>query len=308
MVQANVAATDRGRMATLSSLVEAVAGVTGLPTATVFAYGRFARQAGVIGQSGRGRSAAEMSFADAANLLIAIGGTGVTREAGSTVETFRNLKNGRFYDFQGPDFLTAAISFFAGHGIRPDSSPGTRGAKIPGDFGKFFEFLINSTLTGQLADLFRQVPAAEIPSDLWAQWISEKNNPHRHKRIEDLIKGGLIKPHEPESLKFGEHINVEIRFSRLVPSVEIEFLRDWDGPQVLGLVTFGPDRGGKAKGAHRLQITAGFTQHTLAAVALVVDDKVSPSAVATLKPVEALFAKQFSAAHGKPNCPTGMDA
>lgn len=295
-------------MATLSSLVEAIAGVTGLPTATVFAYGRFARQAGVIGQSGRGRSAAEMSIEDAANLLIAIGGTGVTREAGSTVETFRNLKNGRFYDFQGADFLTAAIAFFATHGIRPNSSPGTRSAKIPGDFGKFFQFLISSTLTGQLADLFRDIPAAEIPSDLWAQWISEKDSPHRHKRMEDLIKEGLITPYQPESLKFGEHINVEVRFNRLVPSVEIEFLRDWDGPQVMGVVTFGPDRGGKAKGAHRLQITAGFTQHTLAAAALVVECMVSPSAVATLKPVEALFAGQFSATRGKPNRSGETDA
>ena len=283
-------------MATLSSLVEAIAAVTGLPAATVFAYGRFARQAGVIGQSGRGRSAAEMNIEDAANLLMAIGGTGVTREAGLAVETFRNLKSGRFYDFLGAEFLTAGISFLASYGIRPDTLPGTRGVRIPGDFGKFFEFLIRSTLTGQLANLFRHIPAAEIPNDLWAQWINEKNNPHRHKRMEELIKEGLIAPHQPETLKFGEHINVEVRFNRLVPSVEIEFLRDWDGPQVMGVVTFGPDRGGKAKGAHRLQLTAGFTQHTLAAVALVVDNKASPSAVATLKPVEALFARQFSAA------------
>ncbi|UQD95731.1 hypothetical protein [Bradyrhizobium japonicum] len=283
-------------MATLSNLVETIAGVTGLPAATVFAYGRFARQAGVIGQSGRGRSAAEMNIADAANLLIAIGGTGVTREAGSTVETFRNLRNGRFYDFQGADFLAAGISFLASHGVRPGTSPGARGVRIQGDFGKFLEFLINSTLTGQLANLFRHIPAAEIPSDLWAQWINEKDNPHRHKRMEDLIKEGLIMPHQPETLKFGEHVNVEVRFNRLIPSVEIEFLRDWDGPQVMGVVTFGPDRGGKANGAHRLQLTAGFTQHTLAAVALVVDNKASPSAVATLRPVEALFARQFSAA------------
>jgi len=291
-------------MATLRNLVEAVAGVTGLPPATVFAYGRFARQAGAIGQSGRGRSAAEMSVADAANLLIAIAGTGVTREAGSSVETFRNLRNGRFYDFQGAAFLTAGIRFLADHGVRPDTA-GTRGVAIQGDFGKFFEFFINSTLTGQLANLFRDIPAAEIPSELWAQWISEKSNPHRHKRMEDLIKEGLIAPYRPESLKFGEHINVEIRFNRLLPSVEIEFVRDWDGPQVLGVVTFGPDRGGKARGAHRLQVTAGFTQHTLAAAALVVEDKVSPSAVVTLKPVDALFAKQFSTAGSKPTLSTG---
>ncbi|WP_265441739.1 hypothetical protein [Bradyrhizobium sp. SEMIA] len=286
--------------------MEAIAAVTGLPAATVFAYGRFARQAGVIGQSGRGRSAAEMNIGDAANLLMAIAGTAVTREAGAAVETFRNLKNGRFYDFQGAEFLTAGINFLAGYSVRPDTSPGTRGVRIPGNFGNFFEFLIKSTLTGQLADLFRHIPAAEIPNDLWAQWINEKDNPHRHKRMEDLIREGLITPHQPETLKFGEHISVEVRFNRLVPSVEIEFLRDWDGPQVMGVVTFGPDRGGKAKGAHRLQLTAGFTQHTLAAVALVVDNMASPSAVATLKPVDSLFARQFSAA--KPSDRSAKDA
>jgi hypothetical protein len=280
-------------MATLSNLVEALAGVTGLPEATVFAYGRFARQAGFIGQSGRGHSAAEMSVEDAANLLLAIGGTGVTREAGSAIETFRNLKNGRFYDFQGADFLTAGIDFLAKHGVRPENAPGTHGVKIQGDFGKFFEFLIKSTVNGQLADLFRRIPTAEIPRDLWTQWIGE-SNPHRRKRMEDLIKEGLVTPFEPASLKFGEHINVELRFNRLVPSVEIEFLRVWDDPQVMGVVTFGPDRGGKAGGAHRLQLTAGFTQHACAAAALVVSNMARPSTVASLKPIDALFASQFS--------------
>ena len=85
-------------MATLSELVEGLAYVTRIPEATVFAYGRFAREAGAINQKGRGRAAAEMSATDAANLLIAVGGTAVTREAGDAVRRYRPMR-GSIYDF-----------------------------------------------------------------------------------------------------------------------------------------------------------------------------------------------------------------
>jgi hypothetical protein len=299
----NVVATNSASMATLSDLVEAVAGVAGLPKPTVFAYGRFARQAGLIGQSGRGRSAAAMTLVDAANLLIAIGGTGVTREAGDAVKAFRSLKNGRCYFFldsldidSDASSLGAGIRFLANYGIRPSQQAGDHSMKIPGDFGSFFEFLIQSTLDGKLAELFHEIPAAEIPSDIWRKWISEKNNSDRHKSMEQLIKEGLVAPYPPAALEFGEHINVEIRFNRLVPSVEIEFIRVWDSPQVVATITFGPPRGGKALGQHRLQLAAGFTQHTLAAVALVVCNMVRASSINSLKAIDQLFADQFQKA------------
>lgn len=287
-------------MATLSDLVEAVAGVTGVPRATIFAYGRFARQAGAIGQSGRGRNAAAMTVADAANLLIAIGGTGVTREAGATIETFRALRNGRCYFFldsldlgSGAAALGAGIGFLANYGVRPSDRAGDHSVKIPGDFGPFLEFLIGSTIDGTLAALFHDIPAAEIPSDVWQKWLSEKGNRHRHKSMDQLIEEGLITPCAPADLQFGEHINVEIRFNRLVPSVEIEFVRLWDSPQVVAAITFGPDRGGKALGQHRLQLAASFTQHTLAAVALVIKNMVRPPSIRSLKAIDEFFTRQF---------------
>jgi hypothetical protein len=290
-------------MATLSDLVEAVAGITGLPRATVFAYGRFARQAGLIGQSGRGRSAAAMTLVDAANLLIAIGGTGVTREAGNAVRAFRSLKNGRCYFFldsldvgSGAATIGAGIGFLANYGVRPSEQAGDYSVKIPGDFGRFFEFLIQSTLDGKLAELFYEIPAAEIPGDVWRKWISDKNSPHRHKSMEQLIEEGLVIPFPPEALEFGEHINLEISFNRLVPSVEIEFIRMWDAPQVVATITFGPAGGGKALGQHRLQLAGGFTQHVLAAVALVVRNMVRASSIHTLKAIDQLFADQFRGA------------
>jgi hypothetical protein len=78
-------------MATLSDLVSVLAKTTGLPPATVFAYGRFAREAGLISQKGHGRGAAQMTPTDAANLLIAVAGTGVAKEAGAAIKAFRSL-------------------------------------------------------------------------------------------------------------------------------------------------------------------------------------------------------------------------
>jgi hypothetical protein len=295
----SVAATHGALMATLNDLVEAVAGVTGLPRANVFAYGRFARQARMIGQLGRGRSAAEMTFSDAANLLIAVAGTAVTREAGATVKKFRSLKNGRCYFFlpaaeprSSASIETGVMEFLASYGLRSSEHAGDLMVKIPGDFGGFLEFLISCTLDGKLAQIFRKIPTAEIPSDLWEKW--EKNgNPHRDKTVEQLFDEGLITPAPAPTLEFGVHFSVVIHFNRLVPSVEIEFLRDWDGAKLMAAITFGPERGGSALGPHRLQLAAEFTQHTLAAVALVVRNLVRPSSIHTLKAIDYLFAQQF---------------
>src|SRR5262244_3366259 len=87
-----VAATDEGDMANLSELVSGLSVVTGVPEATVFAYGRFAREAGLIAQRGRGRGAATMGPEDAANLVIAVGGTAVTREGGEAINIYRPMR------------------------------------------------------------------------------------------------------------------------------------------------------------------------------------------------------------------------
>jgi hypothetical protein len=280
------------KMATLSDLVTAVSAVTGLPEATVFAYGRFARQTGLIQQKGRGRSAAAMSINDAANLLIAVAGTGVTREAGNAIEIFRSLRNGHFYDFNGGKSIFAAMDWLKKIGLALDDVPGTHTLKIRGTFGPFFEFFIESTLNGDLAKVFRGIPVAEIPGDLWRRWKREKS-PHLKASMEDLVGKGLITPKPATDLQFGEDINVEIRFSRLVPAVEIEFLRMWDSPQTVYTITFGPERGAQSRAAHDMRLIATITQHVVAAAGLVVSDMVKASAVRSYKPMDALFWNQF---------------
>ncbi|MGO9682302.1 MAG: hypothetical protein ACLPTZ_06855 [Beijerinckiaceae bacterium] len=68
-------------MATLSELVDTVAAVEGLDSATVSLIARNVREAGLIATGGRGPSAARMGLTDAANLLIAVNATKHATEA-----------------------------------------------------------------------------------------------------------------------------------------------------------------------------------------------------------------------------------
>ena len=277
-------------MATLSDLVTALAGVTGLPEATVFAYGRFARQAGLISQKGRGRSAASMSVADATNLLIAVGATDVTREAGTAIKNFRTLERGRLYDFS-PGLSPAILPWLEPLGVKP-LRPRDSAFEVRGNFGSFFEHLIIGTVTGSLSSVFRRIPVAEIPNELWSKWKRSKSI-HLDESMELLVEKGLVKPKAPSELEFGEDISLEVNFSRLVPAVEIEFRRMWDSPQTVFLITFGPERGAQSRGAHDMRLVATVTQHTLAGVGLVQADMVRAAAIRSYKPMDALFAQQF---------------
>jgi hypothetical protein len=277
-------------MATLSDLVTALAGATGLPESMVFAYGRFARQAGLISQKGRGRSAASMTLSDTANLLIAVAATGVTREAGAAVEAFRSLKRGRLYGLNAV-LSPALLTWLEPLGIKP-LRQGQDEFELRCNFGRFLEHLITGTLTGDLATVFQNIPVAEVPSELWHEW-KRSESAHLDQSVDLLIRQGLLKPKVPSDLVFGEDINLEIKFSRLVPAVEIEFLRLWDSPQTAFLLTFGPEGGAQARAPHGMRLVATLTQHTIAALALVQRNMVRPSAVRTEKPMDALFSQQL---------------
>lgn len=80
-------------MATLSDLVETIAKAEGLDPATVSLIARNVREAGLITTGGRGLSAAKMTSADAANLLIAVNATVAARHAPQTVRVYRSLES-----------------------------------------------------------------------------------------------------------------------------------------------------------------------------------------------------------------------
>lgn len=78
-------------MALLSELVQVIAKREGLEEVSVGIFARHAREAGLISQGGRGRSAAKMSIRDAANLLIAVNGCALAKEVAERVPLIRDL-------------------------------------------------------------------------------------------------------------------------------------------------------------------------------------------------------------------------
>lgn len=78
-------------MANFNDLVRAIAAVEGMDEMTVVGIGQYARDAGHISKSGRGRSAAGMTPRDAANLLIGVNATGKAKDAAQAIEVYRAL-------------------------------------------------------------------------------------------------------------------------------------------------------------------------------------------------------------------------
>jgi hypothetical protein len=79
-------------MARLEELVETVAEQEGMDPATVRLIARNVREAGLITTGGRGTSAGQMTFGDAANLLIGVNASVNAREAPETVRKYRRMR------------------------------------------------------------------------------------------------------------------------------------------------------------------------------------------------------------------------
>lgn len=78
-------------MALLSELVRVVAEYEGMDEVSVGIFARHAREAGLISQGGRGRSAAKMTARDAANLLMAVNGCSLAKDVPTIVPLLRSL-------------------------------------------------------------------------------------------------------------------------------------------------------------------------------------------------------------------------
>lgn len=78
-------------MALASELVEVLADATGVERATLTRYARFAREGGLLAQSGRGKSAARMRPRDAVNLLICTLANGIAQEAPAQIRTVNDM-------------------------------------------------------------------------------------------------------------------------------------------------------------------------------------------------------------------------
>jgi hypothetical protein len=83
-------------MAVISDLVRAVAKAEGIDEDTVALFARRAREGGFISQKGRGRSAAQMSVSDAANLIIGVNGSVSAPDVGVEIARYRALRTTAF--------------------------------------------------------------------------------------------------------------------------------------------------------------------------------------------------------------------
>ncbi len=195
-------------MATLSELVSTLAQVTGLPEATVFAYGRFAREAGYIAQAGRGRGGAQMTAIDAANLIIAMCGTPVTREAGEAIRTFRALPAWRGISTQVFDPIERWVAKYE----RIISANNDYA-----NFGTFMDFLISESISGDLELMLRSLPVHDVPRpphpdfpEVWKKYIEDRTSvsfklPESIDVIEDIEMNIKLKTNsQAASFNLGE--------------------------------------------------------------------------------------------------------
>jgi hypothetical protein len=145
-------------MATLSDLVSVLARVTGLPEATVFAYGRFAREAGLVSQGGRGRGGAQMTATDATNLLLALCGTRVTREAGKAIVALRPLAGeiGAAYN-KPPLQLTEWLDRYS---LFAMAQTGNSLLLL----GTFVDYIVTEASNGQFEELVRCLKGYDVSS------------------------------------------------------------------------------------------------------------------------------------------------
>jgi hypothetical protein len=217
-------------VATLSELVSQIADLTDIPKATIFAYGRFAREGGLISQRGRGRGGASMTATDVANLLIALSGTSVTREAAKAIALFRPMIGYAYFpvhdiEAQFRDWLP------------PFSPPAERWGRINCNFGMFFEWLIEESMSGTLYDLLLKTPILAITDEKYE--LMAKNHPEM--TVDAAVENGVLVPSVATKDDIGTEIQLSISFDRSTPQVDFLVRRNWNGWQEICELEFGYD-------------------------------------------------------------------
>jgi hypothetical protein len=206
-------------MAALSDLISVLARTTGRPEAEVFAYGRFAREGGLIGQAGRGRGAARMSTRDAANLVIAMLATDVTREAAGVIPKFRGLTG--YAERAAGRGGETLVDWVAPLGMKVDTTPGSSLIKYWLDFnlGTFLEFLIDSARTEKLGEVLRSIELMALtPENI------EFAREHPKADVETLLDLGA-KSQDQKTTIVGIQSTFALRFDRQDLRVFVEFSR-----------------------------------------------------------------------------------
>jgi hypothetical protein len=247
-------------MATLQDLVTVLSWATAVPEATVFAYGRFAREAGLISQGGRGRGGARMTVRDAANLVIALGGTATTREAGATINRFRPM-HGTIYAFR---LETRVLDWLSPLGVQKKGPDETLSAR----FGKFLEFLLQEAGSGRLHAFLSSIPSLTLP-DEYSPSSSEILLSSKVEEILQRAKNGTVEPRDAV---------LYIEFDRSTPMARIRLERWWGVPETVMEIDFHPSRASVTRFSRPMDffLTARFSAATLAALAITLSDREIP--------------------------------
>lgn len=161
-----------------------------------------------------------MNATDAANLLMAIAGTATTRDAAKAVRQFRPLA-GRYYGPVEEEELSARVVHQWLQPLRPKlirDFP-TNEFRLTATFGEFLEYLIQSAANGSFSHFLRSIPAL-------AQ--SKKNERLRRKYLwanpDNLIFLGATRA-QPQEVRIGLDVGIQITFDRRRPLVEVKFHR-----------------------------------------------------------------------------------
>jgi hypothetical protein len=263
-------------MATLSDLITTLSWTTSIPEATVFAYGRFAREAGLISQGGRGKGAATMTVRDAANLLIAVGGTAVTRDAGTAIKRFRPMR-GTIYAFR---LGQKAVDWLAPLGIRRSEPDKTLRAGL----GKTLEFLIEQTQSGGLQRFLSSIPSVTL-IDTDVPSMPEILLTARVEEILRKAKSGTVEK-RPAVL--------QIEFDRSTPMARVRIARWWGVPEIVAEINFYPSDVARARTRFSrpldLNVIARVSAATLAALGLSLRDIALPADLGFPLDLESLTA------------------
>jgi hypothetical protein len=197
------------KMAILSQLVDVIAEVEGLDRATVNLIARYVREGGFIATTGRGSSAAKMTPAHAANLLIAVNASLTALSASQVVSQYRALQT-----------QAATIELW-------DSEVGeTESISAPisstyQTFGRAFEALIASARTSHLP-IFAESFAWKVIGSREGNVLEAINRAVQSAKLR--LSVSFAKPDPSVLIRIAEERSLDEYLARgAPPSIEISF-------------------------------------------------------------------------------------
>jgi len=241
-------------MTTLSNLVSVLAHATGLPAATVFACGRFAREAGLISQAGRGLGGAQMTATDATNLLFAVCGSRVTRDAGKAIAALRLLP-GEITESslrEVPPQLKEWSHRYSSFALKRTGETQLR-------LGTFVDYLISDACNGKLEDLVRSLKIYDVPR------LVIYPDQKFEEAIETFHKNKLLLPvKNPDAIDVFEDVDLGLSFNSTLDHAYFhvnynQFLGDDSLGIEFGKISF-PSKGGD------LSTQSSISQRTIFAI------------------------------------------